>query len=218
MRPFPLVLSSPSGGGKTTIAKALLAAREDMGYSVSATTRSPRPGEREGTDYFFITRKEFRRRVGAGEFVEWAEYGGELYGSLRSQLDELLAAGRNVVLDIEIQGARAVRALYPNAVLVFIVPPSADELYARLGGTRGTRAGSLERRLRRAVDELKVALEYDYVVVNADRTEALGDVASIVDAESRRPLRHPDWNAQLGDLGREIERLADAVATKTEET
>jgi guanylate kinase len=215
--PFPLVLSAPSGGGKTTIAKALLAAREDMGYSVSATTRAPRPGEQDARDYFFLTKKEFRRRVDAGEFVEWAEYGGELYGTLRSQIAAVLGSGRHVVLDIEIDGARAVRALYPDAVLVFIVPPSADELMQRLGGTRGTRSGSLERRLRRAVEELKVALEYDYVVVNADRTEALADVAAIVDAESRRARRNPDFEADLDELGREIERLADAVAKQSQE-
>lgn len=217
MTPFPLVLSAPSGGGKTTIAKSLLAAREDMGYSVSATTRSPRPGEQNGRDYFFLTKKEFRHRVDAGEFVEWAEYGGELYGTLKSQVDAVLGSGRHVVLDIEIHGARAVRALYPDAVLVFIVPPSADELLKRLGGTHGTRAGSLERRLRRAVEELKVGLEYDYVVVNADRTEALADVAAIVDAESLRPRRNPDWEADLDELGREIERLADAVAKQSQE-
>jgi len=215
--PFPLVLSAPSGGGKTTIAKSLLAAREDMGYSVSATTRAPRPGEQNGRDYFFLTKKEFRHRVDAGEFVEWAEYGGELYGTLKSQVDAVLASGRHVVLDIEIHGARAVRALYPDAVLVFIVPPSADELLKRLGGTHGTRAGSLERRLRRAVEELKVGLEYGYVVVNADRTEALADVAAIVDAESLRPRRNPDWEADLDELGREIERLADAVAKQSQE-
>lgn len=217
MTPFPLVLSAPSGGGKTTIAKSLLAAREDMGYSVSATTRSPRPGEQDRRDYFFLTKKEFRRRVDAGEFVEWAEYGGELYGTLRSQIEAVLGSGRHVVLDIEIHGARAIRALYPDAVLVFIVPPSADELLQRLGGTRGTRSGSLERRLRRAVEELKVGLEYDYLVVNADRTEALADVAAIVDAESQRPRRNPDWETDLDELGREIERLADAVAKQSQE-
>ena len=217
MKAFPLVLSAPSGGGKTTIAKALLAAREDMGYSVSATTRAPRPGEVDGRDYFFMSRKEFRHRTEAGEFVEWAEYGGEQYGTLRAQVDQVLASGRHVVLDIEIQGARAVRERYPEAVLVFIVPPTADDLYQRLGGTQGTRAGSLERRLRRAVEELNEALQYDYVVVNADRTEALADVAAIVDAESRRPGRDPELPAQLGELGREIQRLAEAVAGKVQE-
>ena len=217
MKPFPLVLSAPSGGGKTTIAKALLAAREDLGYSVSATTRQPRPGELEGRDYFFLSRDEFRRRVSADEFLEWAEYGGQLYGTLKSQLESVLASGRHAVLDIEIQGARMVRKAYAEAVLVFIVPPSADELMKRLGGTGGTRAATLQRRLRRAVEELGEALEYDYVVVNAERTEAVAEVAAVLDAESRRPRRNPELEDDLAELGREIRALADSLEQATEE-
>lgn len=217
MTPFLLVLSAPSGGGKTTIAKALLAAREDLGYSVSATTRQARPGEVDGKDYFFLSRDEFRRRVESGEFLEWAEYGGHLYGTLKSQLEQVLASGRHAVLDIEIQGARAVRKLYPEAVLVFIVPPSADELMKRLGGTAGTRAVTLQRRLRRSVEELTEASEYDYVVVNAERTEAVAEVAAILDAESRRPRRNPELEGDLVELGREIRALADSLEKATEE-
>jgi guanylate kinase len=208
VRPFPLVLSSPSGGGKTTIAQALIAARDDVGYSVSATTRAPRPGETDGEDYFFLRPKEFERRVRAGEFVEHAEYGGERYGTLKSQVSAVLDAGRHPVLDIEIQGARAVKTLFPETVLVFIVPPSAEELMQRLGGTTGTRAATLGARLTRAVEELAVASEYDYVVVNADRTEAVAEVASILDAESRRPRRNPELIEELGELGRDIAALA----------
>ena len=209
MTPFPLVLSSPSGGGKTTIAKALLAARDDVGYSVSATSRPPRPGEVDGRDYFFLARPEFRRRVDAGEFAEWAEYGGEWYGTLTAQLESVLASGRHCVLDIEIHGARAVRALHPEAVLIFIVPPSTPELIARLGGTRGTRSASLLKRLRRAVEELSHVEDYDYVVVNADRTEALADISAILEAESLRPRRDPELLAHLEHLGGEIAALAD---------
>lgn len=214
--PFPLVLSAPSGGGKTTIARALLAAREDLGYSISATTRHRRPEEKDGKDYFFLSREEFRRRVKAGGFVEWAEYGGQLYGTLKSQLEAVLASGRHAVLDIEIQGARAVRKLYPEAVLVFIVPPSADELLKRLGGTEGTRGGTLQRRLRRAIEELSEALEYDYVVVNAERTEAVAEVAAILDAESRRPRRNPELESDLAELGHEIRALVDSLEKATE--
>lgn len=216
MTAFAVVLSAPSGGGKTTIARALLAAREDLGYSVSATTRAPRPGEQEGRDYFFLGRDEFARRVDAGEFVEWAEYGGELYGTLRAQMDAVLASGRHVVLDIEIQGARAVRKLFPDAVLVFIVPPSAEELLRRLGGVQGSRSASLVRRLRRAIEELTEAREYDYVVVNADRTEAVAEVATILDAESRRPRRNAALDEDLAMLGREIGALADRIEQSTE--
>ncbi|HXY68769.1 MAG TPA: guanylate kinase [Gemmatimonadales bacterium] len=208
MKPYPLVLSAPSGGGKTTIAYALVAAREDVGYSVSATTRPPRPKERDGVDYHFLSREEFERRVRADEFLEWAEYSGECYGTLKSEIDKVLASGRHVVLDIETRGARAVRRCYPDAVLVFVVPPSADELLHRLGGPKGTRAATLVDRLRTAVAELGEALEYDYVVVNADRTEAVAEVAAILDAEGRRPHRNPDLAEELAQLGRDIGALA----------
>lgn len=216
MKPYPLVLSAPSGGGKTTIAYALVAAREDVGYSVSATTRAPRERERDGTDYHFLSREAFERKVRAGEFLEWAEYSGELYGTLKAEVDKVLMSGRHVVLDIEIQGARAVREHYPDAVLVFVVPPSADELMQRLGGTQGSRAASLVARLRTAVAELGEVETYDYVVINADRTEAVAEVAAILDAESRRPRRNPDLAEDLARLGRDIGALADRLAAKKE--
>lgn len=214
MKPFPLVLSSPSGGGKSTIARALLEAREDLGYSVSATTRKPRPGETEGKDYFFLKRDDFKKQIAAGDFVESAEYGGELYGTLKAQLQEVMDSGRHVVLDIEIDGAREVKRLFHDAVLVFIVPPSADELLKRLGGTNGTRSANLDQRMQRAIVELNEALQYDYVVVNTDRTEAVADVAAILDAESRRPKHNPDLVDQLGQLGRDIAQLLDRIKTK----
>ena len=211
MKPFPLVLSSPSGGGKTTIAKALLAARDDVGYSISATTRVKLPGEEHGRDYFFLSRGEFERRIKAGEFLEWAEYGGQLYGTLRQQVASVLASGRHVVLDVEVQGARNMRAAYPEAVLVFVVPPSADELMRRLGGPAGDRGPNLNKRLARAVEELAEAPRYDYVVVNADRTEAVADVAAILDAEGQRPGRNPDLQETLAALARDITALAERL-------
>ncbi len=214
MKPFPLVLSAPSGGGKTTIANALVAAREDVGYSVSATTRPARPQERDGVDYHFLSPEEFERRVRAGEFLEWAEYSGERYGTLKAEIDKVLASGRHVVLDIETQGARAVRRCYPDAVLVFVVPPSAEELLQRLGGTKGTRGTTLEARLRRAVEEVGEATVYDYVVVNADRTEALAEVAAILDAESRRPSRNPELADEMAQLGSDLAALADRLNQK----
>jgi guanylate kinase len=216
MTPFPLVLSSPSGAGKSTIARALLSAREDLGYSVSATTRPLRPGEKNGEDYHFISPAEFERRVAAGEFVEWAQYSGARYGTLKSEIDRILGSGRNPVLDVEIEGARAMRRLYPEAVLVFVVPPSAQELIQRLGGTKGTRAASLVARMRRAVEELKEAPRYDYVVVNADRTDAVAAVSAILDAERKRPRRNPALEPDLAELGREIGALAERLAQGAE--
>jgi guanylate kinase len=116
VRPFLIVLSSPSGGGKSTIARHLLNAREDLGYSVSATTRLPRAGEVDGVDYHFLAAAEFDRRIAAGEFVEWAVYGGCKYGTLRSEVERVMAAGQHVVLDIEVAGARQVRKAFPESV------------------------------------------------------------------------------------------------------
>ncbi len=207
MKPFLLVLSAPSGGGKTTIARALLAAREDVGFSVSATTRKPRDGERDGIDYYFLSRDEFDRRVAAGEFLEWAEYGVERYGTLRSEVDRVLESGKHVVLDIEVQGAQQVRERCQNLVRVFIIPPSAAELVERLGGRNTEHPEEIVRRLRRAVDELTEAPTYDYIVVNSDRTQAVAEVAAILDAEARRPAR-------LDRLETTIRMLADGIANE----
>ncbi|MDH3496075.1 MAG: guanylate kinase [Gemmatimonadota bacterium] len=211
MTPFLLVLSAPSGGGKTTIAKALIAAREDVGYSVSATTRPPRAAERDGVDYHFITFEEFVRRVKAGAFLEWAEYGGHRYGTLAAEVERVLASGRHVVMDIEVQGARRIRDRCQNVVSVFIIPPSAQALVDRLGGRRTERPPDLVRRLRRAVAELDEAKDYDYVVVNADRTQAVAEVAAIIEAESRRPRWQPTLDQSLAALGRDIAERADTL-------
>ncbi|HEU4763390.1 MAG TPA: guanylate kinase, partial [Gemmatimonadales bacterium] len=134
MRPFLVVLSAPSGCGKTTIARRLLAERPALGYSVSATTRAPRAGEVAGQAYHFLSPEEFERRVRAGDFIEWAEYAGHRYGTLRSEIERILGSGRTAILDIEVQGARQVRRHMPDAVHVFILPPSGAALAARLRG------------------------------------------------------------------------------------
>src|SRR5690606_17584084 len=129
---FPLILSAPSGGGKTTIARELLQRRGDLGYSVSATTRPRREGEVDGRDYHFLTRTAFLERVEQGDFAEWAEVHGNLYGTLRSEVKRLLSSGRHVVMDIDVQGAEQFRRAFPDSVLVFLLPPSASILAARL--------------------------------------------------------------------------------------
>lgn len=214
MRPFLLVLSSPSGGGKTTIARALLAARDDLGYSVSATTRPPREGERDGVDYFFLSDQEFRRRRDAGAFVEWAEYSGFLYGTPQSEVDRILASGRHVMLDIEVQGARLIRQRRSDVVSIFILPPSVEELLQRLGGRGGTRPSDLERRIRRAVDEMDEARHYDYLVINADRTQAVAEVAAIIDAEAHRTSRLTSLDDMIARFQRELAQAADSLTKR----
>ena len=190
MRPVVVVLAAPSGGGKTTLARALVARwPQRYGFSVSATTRPPRPGERNGEDYFFLSTDEFRRRQAAGEFLEWAEYAGELYGTLKAEVDRLLSAGRHVLLDIEVQGARQVRTRYPPPAsrAVFILPPTAAELLRRLEGRRTESQSEMVKRLETAIRELRQAETFDYVVVNDDLDTAVGTVHKIVEAPETAP-------------------------------
>ena len=211
MKPFLLVLSSPSGGGKTSIAKSLLQGRDDLGYSVSATTRPIRPSERDGVDYHFQTRQAFLRRRDAGEFVEWATYGGELYGTLRSEIERIFARGRHAVLDIEIEGARQIRASFPNSVHLFVLPPSAELLVSRLTG-RNTEPSELVReRVKRAADELAAAKEYDYVIVNQDLVVAVAQVAAILDAESHRVSRQDTLPLAIDRMRRDVVGLAEKI-------
>jgi guanylate kinase len=211
VRPFLLVLSSPSGGGKSSIAKSLLA-RSDVGYSVSATTRAMRPGERDGVDYHYLTREDFLRRVAAGEFVEHAEYNGNLYGTLKAEVEKLFARGMHALLDIEIDGARQVRASFPNAVFVFILPPSAETLVERLAGRQTETIDVIRQRLGVAAEELLAVEEYDYVVVNDDLEDAVDQVASILTAECRRVARQADLAAAIDTLRRAISTYAASFA------
>jgi guanylate kinase len=204
VKPFLLVLSSPSGGGKTTIAKSLLQARDDLGYSVSATTRPRREGEHEGADYYFLSRKEFLRRVEAGEFLEWATYAGNLYGTLRSEIDRIFARGRTAVLDVEIEGARQIRATFPNSLHVFVLPPSAEELVSRLAGRNTEAPAVMRERITRAADELAAVAEYDYAIFNEDLVLAVAQVAAILDAEARRVSRQEGLTAFIERLRRDV--------------
>jgi guanylate kinase len=209
VKPFLLVLSAPSGGGKSSIARNLLQARDDLGYSVSGTTRSMRDGEREGVDYHFLGREEFTRRRDAGEFLETATYGGHLYGTLRSEIERLFAKGRHAVLDIEIEGARQIRASFSNSLLVFVLPPSADVLIGRLRGRNTEPPEVVRERITRAADELAAVAEYDYALVNQDLVVAVAQVAAILDAEARRVSRQDD-------LPKFIARLRKDVVTAVE--
>lgn len=211
MTPFLLILSSPSGGGKTTIAKALLAARDDVGYSVSATTRAPRPTERADVDYHFLSEAEFTRRVAAGEFLEWATYSGYRYGTLRTEVERVLAGGRHAVLDIEVQGARQVRERRTDVVSIFILPPSAEVLLERLGGRKSDNPAAIRRRLLQAVAEVDDAAAYDYIVVNDDRAQVVSAVTTIIDAEARRTARIPELARTITILREGLAQLADRL-------
>lgn len=204
MTPLVVVLSSPSGGGKSTITRRLVAEREDCGYSISATTRSPRGGEVDGVAYHFLDEAEFERRVEAGEFVEHATYNGHRYGTLVSEFVRVMHGGQHVLLDIEVAGARQVRERYPDAVLVFIVPPSGAVLAKRLR-ERGTEDEAvIAARLQRAIDELGAAVEYDYVVANDNVDSAVQVVEAILDAETRRTGRQRDFAVVLDRLRSEV--------------
>jgi len=183
VNPFPIILSAPSGGGKTTIARELLRRRSDIGYSVSCTTRTPRPGERDGEDYHFLTRDEFSRRRSAGEFAESADVHGNLYGTLRSEISKVLTSGRHVIMDIDVQGARQLREAFPASVTVFVLPPSGEVLLGRLRARKTESPEQLVARLHSALQELAAVEEYEYVIVNDDLDLAVQRVSSILDAE-----------------------------------
>ncbi|MGE5176800.1 MAG: guanylate kinase [Hyphomicrobiales bacterium] len=197
-RPFVVVVSGPSGAGKSSFVEALLRDGPAFDYSVSATTRARRPHEAEGKDYFFLTREEFRRRVDAGQFVEWAEVHGEWYGTLRSEIDRALAGGRNVLLDVDVQGGRAVRRAYPDGVFLFVLPPSMEALEARLRHRATDTEERIRLRLANAEREIPMWREYDYAVVNDDLDVASRKVLAIVWAETCRSARRVTEGAGVG--------------------
>jgi guanylate kinase len=206
-RPFPIVLAAPSGAGKTTLARALVERNADVVFSVSATTRAPRPDERQGSDYFFVTEPEFDRMTRDGELLEWAMVHEQRYGTPRQSVNEALQAGRIVVLDIDFQGARQVRAAFPDAVLVYVLPPSAEELVRRLLGRGSEDDGERKRRLMTARIELAAAGEFDYLVVNDDFEGALGTIEAIVRAERNRYSRADGIEDRLARLRTGLDAL-----------
>ena len=211
MKPFFLVLSAPSGGGKTTIAKMLLQGRDDLGYSVSATTRAKRPDERDGVDYHFLSRDEFVRRQKNGEFLEWATYGGELYGTLKSEIERIFSQGRHAVLDVEIEGARQIRKNFPNSLLLFVLPPSAEALVKRLMGRKTEDPALVRDRIIRAADELAAVSEYDYAIVNEDLVVAVAQVAAILEGEAWRVARQDTLPDFVEKLKRDVAKAAEKI-------
>jgi len=212
--PFPVILSSPSGGGKTTIAHRLLVERGDVGYSVSCTTRPPRDGEVQGKDYHFLTETEFLGRRKNSEFAESAEVHGHLYGTLRAEIERVLSSGRHVIMDIDVQGARQLAKAFPNSVLIFILPPSADVLVERLR-IRGTEdSASLIRRFKSAKDELKAIDLYQYVIVNDEIDSAVAAVSSIINAEGLSRSRNANLGGRVQELMNGIQRAIDQYSAR----
>ena len=180
-----LVLSAPSGCGKGTILGEILK-DEGFYYSISATTRAPREGEQDGVNYHFITKEEFEQRIARGGMLEYAQYCGNYYGTPKKEVEQMREAGRDVILEIEVEGAMKVRSLCPDAVFLFIAPPSVEELRRRLN-KRGTEAAEvIEERVAQASRELSYADRYDYIIVNGELEKAIDDFRTIVRAEKLR--------------------------------
>ncbi len=196
------VVAAPSGAGKTSLVRALLADRPLLQLSVSFTTRAPRAGETHGRDYYFVDSTEFERRREAGEFLEWAEVHGNLYATSRRWIEERMRAGVDIVLEIDWQGAVQVQQLFADAVGVFIVPPSIDALRERLEQRGQDSAEVIERRVAAARAELKQARRFQYVIINQDFATALGELRTLVEAArlrlSRQRARHPATFRALG--------------------
>lgn len=196
--PELFVVSGPSGAGKSTLVRRLLASVPDLDFSVSWTTRPARAGETEGVDYHFVDDAEFDRREKAGEFLEWARVHGRRYGTSARDVEKSLASGRDILLDVDTQGARSVRARRPDAVLVFILPPGKDALVSRLRGRRLESADEVEKRLRNAVAEIRQGNAYDYLIVNDDVDRALAALQGIVVAHrARAPRQAGAWRGIL---------------------
>jgi guanylate kinase len=185
-----IVVSAPSGSGKTTIVRAVLAAHPELLFSISATTRPMRDGEAQGKDYFFLTRQEFERRIEAGQLLEWEEIYGDLYGTLKSEVERALSSGKGMVFDIDVKGALSIKRHYPqDAILIFISLPSLEVLKARLRNRRTEDEEALKRRLDRASMELTMASQFNYQVANDDLQAAVGEVNRIVDSATRAAPR-----------------------------
>jgi len=181
-----IVISAPSGCGKTTVTRALLAEDPSLAYSISTTTRPPRPGETDGRDYYFVSREEFQRRIAEGEFLEWAEVHGNLYGTRRDLVQRLLSGDRDVVLDVDIQGAMSLKHGSPGAVLIFLVPPSLEALQERLRARAQDSDEVMARRLRAVGEEMSAASRFDYLVANDRLDAAVAMVRAIIAAERCR--------------------------------
>lgn len=180
------VVSAPSGAGKTTLCRAITDSLEQLTHSISYATRKPRPGEIDGRDYYFVSQERFQQMIQAGDFAEWAEVHSNLYGTSRRVLDDMIAKGIDVILDIDTQGAKQIKPKYGNAVFIFIMPPSLEILEERLRNRKSDHEDEIRKRMSRAREEIKDYAMYDYIIVNRDFDRALAEIRSVVIAERCR--------------------------------
>ena len=191
-----VIISGPSGSGKGTVVKELIK-EENFALSISATTRTPRTGEINGEHYYFYDRKTFEKMKNENELLEWAEFCGNYYGTPKKYVKQKMAEGKNVILEIEVQGALQIKELYPDCILVFMIPPTVNELEKRLIN-RGTEdKQTIERRMNRAVEEMEFVPQYDYIVINDTATEAAEAICAIVKAESMKSSRNINIKQQF---------------------
>lgn len=187
-----IVISGFSGAGKGTLVKELLRRHSEYALSVSMTTREPRPGEQNGVEYFFTDREQFEETIRQNGLIEYAPYCGNYYGTPRDYVERQMEMGKNVILEIEIQGALKIKDKFPESLLIFLTPPSAGELKRRLEGRGTEKAEDIQKRLSRAVEESEGVENYDYVVVNDDLEECAEEIHRLVDAARRAPVRRKE--------------------------
>lgn len=183
------VVSAPSGAGKTTLCQKVREMMPDVKFSVSYTTRLPREGEVNDIHYSFIDEEEFRSMISEGEFVEWAEVHGNFYGTSKKRVEEIINSGFDVLLDIDVQGAKKIKDQFPHSVLIFVLPPSMKALKERLSKRETEPVEIMKVRLRNAIDEIKEFINYDYVIINDILDEAVKDLSCIIKAERLRAIK-----------------------------
>ena len=194
-----IVISGFSGAGKGTLVRELLRRYDEYALSVSMTTREPRPGEQEGVDYFFTDRAHFEETIARDGLVEYAQYCGNYYGTPRAYVEEQLSAGRNVILEIEMQGALKIKEKFPESLLLFVTPPSVAELERRLTGRGTEKPEVIARRLARAAEESEGVEAYDYIVVNEEPEECVEEIHRLVDAARKAPVRRKELIREIRD-------------------
>lgn len=187
---FPIILTAPSGAGKTTLSRAVVRLHPEIYYSISVTSRPPRPSEQDGVDYHFVPVAEFERMLEAGELIEWAMVHDNYYGTPKRQIQEKLDAGVDVIMDIDTVGARSIKRLYPQAAAIFVLPPSMEELARRLVGRASDSEEVIKKRLNRAKQEMAEIGDFEYFIVNDDFEQAVHSVVSIIEAERCRLVRY----------------------------